>query len=57
MIEIKTNQKINTLEKLNHTYIIIDLQKSDTWKFQLMIAINFVSSKDNNLRASNALQE
>ena len=26
--------------------IIIDLQKSGTWKIQLTIAINFVSSKD-----------
>ena len=27
--------------------IINDLRKSDTWKIQLTIAINFVSSKDN----------
>ena len=26
--------------------IIIDLQKSDTWKIQLTIAINFISSID-----------
>ena len=26
--------------------IIIDLQESDTWKIQLTIEINFVSSKD-----------
>ena len=26
--------------------IIINLQKSDTWKIQLTIAINFLSSKD-----------
>ena len=26
--------------------IITDLQKSDTWKIQLTIAINFISSKD-----------
>ena len=26
--------------------MIINLQKSDTWKIQLTIAINFVSSKD-----------
>ena len=26
--------------------IIIDLQKSDTWKIQLTITINFISSKD-----------
>ena len=27
--------------------IINDLKKSDTWKIQLTIAINFMSSKDN----------
>ena len=26
--------------------IIIDLPESDTWKIQLTIAINFISSKD-----------
>ena len=26
--------------------IIIDLQNSDTWKIQLKIAVNFISSKD-----------
>ena len=26
--------------------IIIDLQSSDTWKIHLIIAINFISSKD-----------
>ena len=26
--------------------ILINLQKSDTWKIQLTIAINFISSKD-----------
>ena len=26
--------------------IIINLQKSDTWRIQLTIAINFISSKD-----------
>ena len=26
--------------------MIIDLQNSDTWKIQLTIAINFISSKD-----------
>ena len=25
---------------------IIDLQRTDTWKIQLKIAINFISSKD-----------
>ena len=28
-------------------YIIIDLKKSDTWKVQLTVAINFISSEDN----------
>ena len=27
-------------------YIIIYLQNSDTWKIQLTVAINFISSKD-----------
>ena len=27
-------------------YIIVNLQKSDTWKIQLTIAINFISSID-----------
>ena len=27
--------------------IIINLKKFDTWKFQLTITINFISSKDN----------
>ena len=28
-------------------YIIIDLKKSDTWNVQLTVAINFISSEDN----------
>ena len=32
--------------KPNLRDIIIDLQSSDTWKIQLTIAINFISSKD-----------
>ena len=28
--------------------IMIDLQKPDTWKIQLKIAISFISSKDTN---------
>ena len=32
--------------KLYLRNIIIDLQESDTWKFQLTIAINFISWKD-----------
>ena len=27
--------------------IIIDLQKSSTWNIQLIVAINFISTKDN----------
>ena len=27
--------------------MIYDLKKSDTWKIQLIIAIDFISSKDN----------
>ena len=34
--------------KLYLKYIIIDLQKSGTWKVQLTIAINFICSKDIN---------
>ena len=30
--------------------IIIDLQESDTWKIQLIIAINFISPKYNALK-------
>ena len=33
--------------------IIIDLQESDTWKIQLTIGVNFISSKD----AEEALKE
>ena len=35
--------------------IITDLQNSDTWKIQLTIAINFISSRD--VDACNALQK
>ena len=35
------------LDKLHRTWeITIYLQKSDTWKIYLIIAINFISSKD-----------
>ena len=34
------------ITKLYSRDIIINLQKSDTWKIQLTIAINFISSKD-----------
>ena len=37
----------NILIKLDHKYIIDNLKKSDTWKIQLTVSINFVSSKDN----------
>ena len=32
--------------KLNHIWNINFLKKSDAWKIQLSIAINFISSKD-----------
>ena len=37
----------NILIKLDHTKDIINLEKSGTWKIQLTIEINFISSKDN----------
>ena len=45
------NSKLSLDEYLNKIKpylrdIIIDLQSSDTWKIQLTIAINFISSKD-----------
>ena len=47
------NKNMLVKEHLNETElylkdIIIDLQRSGTWKSQLTIAINFVSSKDTN---------
>ena len=47
------NKNISVKEYSNETElylkdIIIDLQRSGTWKSQLTIAINFVSSKDTN---------
>ena len=49
VIEIKHYQLRNIIIKLDFflNYIINDLQKSDLWKIQLTIAINFVSSKEN----------
>ena len=44
MIKIKHCQLKNIFIKSD---IINDLKKSDTWKIQLMVAINFVSSKSN----------
>ena len=48
VIEIKTYHQKNILTQLNLTWrvIIIDLQNSDTWKIQLTIEINYISSKD-----------
>ena len=45
------NKNLSLHEHLNKIepylrHIIIDLQKSDTWKIQLTIAINLISSKD-----------
>ena len=47
------NKNMLVKEHLNETElylkdIIIDLQRSGTWKSQLTTAINFVSSKDTN---------
>ena len=41
------------LNKIKHTisyYIINDLKKSDTWKIQLIITINFISSTGDNYK-------
>ena len=48
---VKKNRNLSLDEYLNKITpylknIITDLQNSDTWKFQLTIAINFISSKD-----------
>ena len=45
------NRNLSLDEYLNKTELylrnkIIDLQNSDTWKIQLTIVINFISSKD-----------
>ena len=34
-----------------------NLKKSDTWKIQLTISLNFISSKDNALKMCNALKK
>ena len=49
MIEIKHYQLRKYLNKIRPYLkdIIHNLKKTDMWKFQLTIAINFVSSKDN----------
>ena len=49
VIEISIYQLKNILNKIKSYLknIIIDLQKSDSWEIQLIIAINFISSKGN----------
>ena len=49
--ERDTNEKLSTEEYLNKIRPYLkdiknDLKLSDTWKIQLTIAVNFVSSKD-----------
>ena len=50
--EKKTLMKVSVKEYLKEIKpclkdIITDLQKSGTWKIQLIIAVNFIYSKDN----------
>ena len=45
VIETSLEEYLNKTESYLGN-IIIDPQNSDTWKFQLTIAINFISSKD-----------
>ena len=48
MIEIKDYQLKKYLNKIRlNLKNINSLQKSDTWKIQSRIAINFISSEDN----------
>ena len=50
ILEIKHYQLKNILMKLDHTYILKDINNlkiSDTYKTQLTIAINFILSRDN----------
>ena len=42
---LSLNECINKIERYLRN-IIIDLQNSDAWKIQLIIAINIISSKD-----------
>ena len=42
---LSLDEYLNTIKPCLRN-IIIDLQKSDTWKIQLTITINFISSKD-----------
>ena len=48
VIKIETYLQTNILTKLKLYWrnIIIDFQISDTWRIQVTIAINFISSKD-----------
>ena len=49
-MKIKYYQLKNVLIKLDHTYqgIINNLKKSDKWKIQLTVTVNFFSSEDDN---------
>ena len=50
VIKLKQYKLNNILIKLDRQYlkdITNDLKKSDTWKIQLMIAIIFMTAKDN----------
>ena len=45
--KIKQYQSRNIFIKLDHTWRYVnDLKKSDIWKIQITIEINFMSSKD-----------
>ena len=44
-INLSLDEYLNKIEPYLMN-LIIDLQNSDTWKIQLTIAINFISSKD-----------
>ena len=50
VIEIRTLSVEEYLHKIRpySKHIINNLKKSDTWKIDLTIAINFISSKDDN---------
>ena len=45
VIATKIDEYLNKIEPHSRN-IIIDIQSSDTWKIQLIIAINFIFSKD-----------
>ena len=44
----KHYQLTNSLIKLAHTSITSNLKKLSTWKIQLAVSVNFISSKDDN---------